>query len=108
MDKRETPMADFEDFLIARNDILDNAAYDLALEMLQLKEQTDSESKFPWSMEIIGAILESTQEILQSHRYAVCWPYREEDVPCCQTASCTKHDCLLKAVPKEDEMHETN
>ncbi len=96
MDKLETPMADFDDFLIERNDTLDNAAYDLALEMLHLKEQPASESKFPWNMEIIGGILESVQEILQSHRYAVCWPYREDDVPCCQTTACTKTDCLLK------------
>ncbi len=100
MNKQETPIAAFDDFLIERNDTLDNAAYGLALEMLQLKEQPAGESKFPWNMEIIGAILESTQRILQSHGYAVCWPYREEDAPCCQTASCMKTDCLLKGRPK--------
>ncbi|MCC8026633.1 MAG: hypothetical protein LIP16_15205 [Clostridium sp.] len=100
MDKPDAAIEKFDNFLVARNDVLDNAAYNLALEMLQLKEQPDSETKFPWNMEIIGALLESTQSILEEHGHAVCWPYYEEEMPCCQTGSCAKTDCLLKGRPK--------
>lgn len=96
MDKQDTPVAAFDAFLVERNDAIDNAAYGLALEMLHLRGKPDSEMAFPWNMEIIGTILESTQGILESHGYAVCWPFREEDEPCCQTASCAKTNCLLK------------
>lgn len=96
MDKQGAPVASFNDFLVERNDAIDNAAYGLALEMLHLRDKPDSETAFPWNMEIIGAILESTQGVLASYGYAACWPFREEDVPCFQTASCAKNNCPLK------------
>ncbi|WP_455436350.1 hypothetical protein [Hungatella hathewayi] len=109
MDNQGAPAMNFDNFLVERNDVLDNAAYGLALKMLGLDNQPDSESAFPWDMEIIGAMLESAQDILKEHGYAVCWPYHEDDVPCCQTASCKKADCLLKGrLQKEGESNETN
>lgn len=100
MDNTGIPARNFDNFLVERNDDLDNSAYNLALKMLDLDNQPDHETAFPWNMEIIGAMLESAQEILGEHGYAVCWPYYEEEVPCCQTASCAKTDCLLKGSPK--------
>lgn len=109
MDNSSTPVRNFDDFLVQRNDELDNGAYELALKMLCLENLPNNETKFPWNMEIIGALLESTQNILEEHGYAVCWPYHEEDVPCYQTAACKKPDCLLKGRPqKESESNETN
>ena len=104
-----TPARYFDDFLVERNDELDNAAYDLALKMLDLDNQPDHETAFPWNMEIIGAMLESAQEILEEHGFAVCWPYHEDDVPCCQSATCKKTICSLKGrLQKEGESYETN
>lgn len=104
-----SPASQFEHFLVERNDELDNAAYDLALKMLDLDNQPNREKAFPWSMEIIGAMLESAQEILEEHGYAVCWPYHEDDVPCCQSATCKKTICSLKErLQKEGESNETN
>lgn len=109
MDNQGAPARNFDDFLAERNDELDNAAYGLALTMLGLDNQPDRETAFPWNMEIIGAMLENTQDILKEHGYAVCWPYHEDEVPCCQTASCKKADCLLKGrLQKEGESNETN
>lgn len=98
----------FDDFLAERNDALDNAAYGLALKMLGLGNCPDSETAFPWNMEIIGAILESSEKILKTHGFVVCWPYYEGGKPCYQTA-CKKAICLLKSHPsKESESNETN
>lgn len=109
MGNPSTPARNFDDFLVERNDELDNAAYELALKMLGLENLSDNETKFPWNMEIICAMLERTQSILEEHGYAVCWPYHEEDVPCYQTATCKKAGCLLKGCPqKEGESNETN
>lgn len=102
MDNSGISATTFDDFLTERNDELDNAAYGLALKMLGLDSQPDSETAFPWDMEIIGAILESAQDILEEHGYAVCWPYHEDDVPCHQTATCKKADCLLKVRPQKE------
>ena len=109
MDNSGLPASLFEHFLVERNDELDNAAYDLALKMLMINNQPDCEPVFPWNMEIIGAMLESTLEILEEHGYAVCWPYHEDDVPCYQTATCKKAACSLKErLQKEGESNETN
>lgn len=109
MDKPGKPSSCFDDFLVERNDVLDNAAYALALEMLDLNNRPEREDAFPWNMEIIGAVLESTQRILKEHGYSVCWPYHEDDVPCHQTASCERVDCFLKGFSqKESESNETN
>lgn len=109
MDNSGLPASQFEHFLMERNDELDNAAYDLALKMLDLDNQPDREKAFPWDMEIIGAMLESSQEILEEHGYAVCWPYHEDDVPCHQTATCKKAVCSLKErLQKEGKSNETN
>lgn len=109
MDTKDARFRNFDDYLLQRNDELDNAAYGLALKMLGLDNQKDSESAFPWDMEIIGAILESVQKILADYGYDVCWPYHENDVPCYQTVNCKKTACLLKGRPqKERELNETN
>lgn len=109
MDNSDASANRFNDFLTERNDGLDNAAYGLALKMLSLDNQADSATAFPWNMEIIGSILESTEKILEAHGFAVCWPYHEDDVPCYQTSACNKKDCLLKGHPsKESEANETN
>lgn len=109
MDNPGMPNRDFEDFLIERNDELDNAAYELTLNMLCLDSRHDNERKFPWNMEIIGSILEHTQQLLEAHGYPACWPYHENDMPCYQTASCKKEGCLMKGQSeKEGESNETN
>lgn len=109
MDNSGAPAKNFDDFLVERNDVLCNTAYDLALKMLDLDNQPDHETAFPWNMEIISAMLESAQEILEEHGYAVCWPYHEDDVPCYQSATCKKTVCSLKErLTKEGDSNETN
>lgn len=88
---------DFDDFLCERNDVVDNAAHDLALAMLSANGTAPDEAAFPWSMEIIGAILESTMSILDEHGYHACWPYHENDeIPCHSLDKCKNKDCPFK------------
>ena len=87
----------FENFLAERNDELDNAAHGLALTMLSANGTPPDESVFPWNMEIIGAILESTDAILKEHGYHICWPYHGDDeIPCTSMNDCKHQDCPLK------------
>lgn len=92
MDKRQS----FEDFLVERNDELDNAAHELALLMLSANSTPLEGSEFPWNMEIIGAILESIKSILEERGYLTCWPYHENETPCMDTDSCKYEHCPLK------------
>lgn len=86
----------FEAFLIERNDELDNITHELALLMLSANGVPLSESDFPWNMEIISAILESTKITLEDHGYLTCWPYNENDTPCFDTDSCRYESCPFK------------
>lgn len=93
MDKRQN----FADFLIRRNDELDNAAHELAMLMLSANGTPLEDDQFPWNMEIIGAILESAKSILEEHGYPTCWPYHENETPCKDTDGCKYENCPLKS-----------
>lgn len=92
MNKRQN----FEDFLVARNDVLDNAAHELAMLMLSANGTPLEDDQFPWDMEIIGAILESIKSILEEEGYQICWPHHENTEPCIDTDSCKYEGCPLK------------
>ena len=92
----------FESFLIERNDALDNAAHELALSLLITKDMPPNEDAFLWSMEIIGAILESTAAILKEHGHHTCWPYYgDNEMPCYALDDCKHQCCPLKQHQKE-------
>lgn len=84
---------DFEDFLVERNDELDNAAHGLALLMLSANGTPLAEDEFPWNMEIIGDILESTAGILKEKEHHICWPYHGDDNTPCYALDDCKHKC---------------
>lgn len=87
----------FEDFLVERNDALENTAHGLAQLMLSTNGALPDEDEFPWSMEIIGAILEDTAATLKEKGYHTCWPYYEnDDTPCYVLDDCKHKDCPLK------------
>lgn len=93
MDKRQN----FENFLTERNDELDNAAHALAVLMLSAKDTPPTENEFPWNMEIIGDILESTVDILAEHGHHACWPYHgDDDTPCYALDDCKHNHCPFK------------
>lgn len=87
---------------MARNDELDNAAHGLAQLMLSVNGTPPDESEFPWSMEIIGAILEDTAAVLKEKGYHICLPYYEnDDTPCYTLDDCKHKECPLKSGKKE-------
>jgi len=87
----------FEDFLMKRSDELDNAAHGLAQLVLSANGAIPAEDEFPWSMEIIGSILEGVATTLKEKGYSICWPYYEDDgAPCYVLDDCKHKDCPLK------------
>lgn len=86
----------FEDYLVSRTDLIDNLSYQLAVTFCKTDVNLADEAVLPWNMEIIGAINEAVEGILQEHGLSTCWPYNEDEIPCFLTASCSTKDCPLK------------
>ena len=64
----------FDNFLVARNDRIDNAAFEL-LNALSPEPQE-------WNMEIIGKIVDAVEMALVLCDIPVCHPWREENTEC--------------------------
>lgn len=88
--------AEFERYLEERGDEIDNRAYQLAVTLCKTNADLDDEAVLPWNMEIIGAINEAVEGILQGHGISTCWPYSQDETPCYLTGSCSTPNCPLK------------
>ena len=94
-------MSDFERFLIARDDELEQTAYTLLWHMLNpgadIKNVIYAWGEF--DMAQIGPLLESAEDILSQSGIPVCHPYYgENETPCYLTG-----DCEFSACPMKDE-----
>lgn len=83
----------FEAFLLERNDAVDNAAYQFLLLLRQNEQSGEAETVLPWSMELIGELVEQAQSILHEASFPNCWPFYENEIPCMQTDSCKNPNC---------------
>lgn len=89
----------FDNFLTDRNDIIDNAVYQL---ILTLTDKTEDELE--WDMSIIGDVTLAIESVLARHDITICHPYHEEDenddnserIPCIDTDTCEHSDCPYK------------
>ncbi len=88
----------FEDFLTAKNGLIDNAAYHLAC-AIAAKEAVPSQDSLEWDMAYIGEIVDAAEQILKEHVLRHCHPFYEGDgrVPCYHGKDCTVADCPLKS-----------
>ena len=70
----ETEELEISQRMSERADDIDNATYRYLAELLELNE-SDSEEKFPWNIEILRKVFDSAVSILQEYGYTVCNPY---------------------------------
>lgn len=97
----------FEDFLVSRNDELDNAVYQLLRLMLALpEEEADDDDPFPWDMQYIGEAEDCIEEMLKGFGHFVCHPYHEgeDETPCYRGSDCQRKTCPFKENHKEGEL----
>ena len=98
---------EFEDYMTARNDIVDNAVYNL---ILTITGKTETE--LPWDMNIICDVIDPIEEILYRKGIYMCRPsyiigpedYDEEH-------TCYKdhgHDCLYEKCPYKTTTERSN
>lgn len=87
-----------------RADDIDNATYRYLAELLEL-DADDPEEKFPWNIEILRTVFDSSVSILQEHGYAVCNPYVSTSENGRQYL-CTPSECGCKSCNCQDEFME--
>lgn len=92
-------MSDFERFLIARNDALEQTACALLWRMTHPGADASETEEDPalYDMALTGPLLDAAGKLLRRAGYAVCHPYHdEEDNPCFLTGGCGFFPCPMR------------
>jgi len=93
-------MRDFENYLCERNDLIDNAVYDVIRAMtasdINYDERTDPAIP-DWNMSAIGEIGDIAEAIILEKVGHTCHPYYTEDeVPCYLDEDCKNKYCVFR------------
>lgn len=85
----------FEAFLMERNDVIDNSAYEL-LSALAAKD-------IEWNMAQIGAVTDATEGVLAESGVEYCHPFYEGDdrTPCVKGSDCKNRACPYRLAAKQ-------
>lgn len=102
--KKKTERLDLSSKMVDRTDWIDNQTYWYLMQLLELS-QDESEEKFPWNIEILRNVFDSTVSILKEYGHAVCNPY----VATSDTGRqyrCTLSECGCESCNCQDEFME--
>ena len=102
--KKKTERLDLSPKMVDRTDWIDNQTYWYLMQLLELSPD-ESEEKFPWNIEILRKVFDSTVSILKEYGHAVCNPY----VATSDTGRqyrCTLSECGCESCNCQDEFME--
>jgi len=102
--KKKTERLDLSSKMVDRTDWIDNQTYWYLMQLLELSPD-ESEEKFPWNIEILRNVFDSTVSILKEYGHAVCNPY----VATSDTGRqyrCTLSECGCESCNCQDEFME--
>lgn len=102
--KKRTERLDLSSKMVDRTDWIDNQTYWYLMQLLELSPD-ESEEKFPWNIEILRNVFDSTVSILNEYGHAVCNPY----VATSDTGRqyrCTLSECGCESCNCQDEFME--
>lgn len=102
--KKNTERLDLSSKMVDRTDWIDNQTYWYLMHLLELSPD-ESEEKFPWNIEILRNVFDSTVSILEEYGHAVCNPY----VATSDTGRqyrCTLSECGCESCNCQDEFME--
>lgn len=94
---------DFKDYLLFKGDEIDNAAYALAVALLRTSSEQSNEEIIAWDMAVIASIIESAKTALEGAGKSVCWPYYEDEIPCCKSNTCHNKHCPNEKASNAEE-----
>ena len=90
--------------MVERADDIDNAAYRYLAVLLELDED-GAEERFPWNIEILRKVFDSSVSILQEYGHTVCNPYIATSESGRQYR-CTLSECGCESCNCQDEFME--
>ena len=102
--KKKAERLDLSPKMVDRTDWIDNQTYWYLMQLLELSPD-ESEEKFPWNIEILRNVFDSTVSILKEYGHAVCNPY----VATSDTGRqyrCTLSECGCESCNCQDEFME--
>lgn len=102
--KKKRERLDLSSKMVDRTDWIDNQTYWYLMQLLELSPD-ESEEKFPWNIEILRNVFDSTVSILEEYGHAVCNPY----VATSDTGRqyrCTLSECGCESCNCQDEFME--
>lgn len=102
--KKKAERLDLSPKMVDRTDWIDNQTYWYLMQLLELSPD-ESEEKFPWNIEILRNVFDSTVSILEEYGHAVCNPY----VATSDTGRqyrCTLSECGCESCNCQDEFME--
>lgn len=88
----------FSNFLLLKNDEIDNEAFGLinALTMKKIGETVE------WDVEIIGEVVDVVKDVLSKKCFGVCHPfYTNGKTPCYESDDCGLENCRFKKESEE-------
>lgn len=100
----ETEELEMNAKMVERADDIDNAAYRYLAELLELDED-EAKERFPWNIEILRKVFDSSVSILQEYGHTVCNPYVATSENG-RRYRCTLSECGCKSCNCQDEMME--
>ena len=102
--KKKTERLDLSSKMVDRTDWIDNQTYWYLMQLLELSPD-ESEEKFPWNIEILRNVFDSTVSILKEYGHAVCNPYvATPDTG--RQYRCTLSECGCESCNCQDEFME--
>lgn len=94
---KKTEAEIFENFILAKNDLIYEAAHNLIAELLAVSTEADG-NNIEWNMENIGLIVDAAEEILIANGLFCCYPYRDEnEILCYKSDGCTNPNCPFRS-----------
>ena len=102
--KKKTERLDLSSKMVDRTDWIDNQTYWYLMQLLELSPD-ESEEKFPWNIEILRNVFDSSVSILKEYGHAVCNPYiATPDTG--RQYRCTLSECGCESCNCQDEFME--
>lgn len=72
--EKKTEGLELNSKMVDRADWIDNQTYWYLMQLLEIST-AEAEEKFPWNIEILRNVFDSSVSILKEYGYAVCNPY---------------------------------
>lgn len=102
--EKKTEGLELNSKMVDRADWIDNQTYWYLMQLLELS-QDESDEKFPWNIEILRNVFDSSVSILKEYGYAVCNPYVvTPDIG--RQYRCTLSECGCESCNCQDEFME--